>query len=318
MGVADEKWFSQKEQSAGRLRMRIMWLAYEWFGKGFLKILCIPVMAFIYPFAKPAKRALCEYYLVLSRFCAGRDVAAPRPNTLTLFRHLLGFAWSMADKTDACSLKKNLPRMSVRADAGFCAFRDCMASGKGAFLITSHLGTAEVLPALPVSCPDLPRAPHVHAFQQMGHDVVFTEIFMRRFDASSLTLHAVEDIGVETAVDMQAAIARGEIVIMAGDRVSAGSGKTLTHNFLGVECTWPKGVFAFARLMESPVFFATCVRTGWNSYEAHFAAAPRSASISDILASYAGFLEKEVLDHPSEWHQFYNFFAAEHLADGSF
>jgi predicted LPLAT superfamily acyltransferase len=301
-------WFAQGEQSAGRWRLKFMWLAYVCLGKGFLKALCVPVMAFIYPFARPAKAALREYYRVLAAF---RPDGAPRPTAWTLFRHLLGFAWSLADKTDACSLKKSLPRMAVRDDAGFRAFRDCLAAGHGAFVMTSHVGTAEDLPALPLVCRDLPRAPHVHAFQQMAHDAVFTEVFMRRFDASALTLHAVEDIGVETAGEMKAAIARGELVMMAGDRVSAGSAKTLEERFLGVDCAWPKGVFAFARLMEAPVFFVTCVRVGWNAYEAHFAAAPAAGgrgATAGMLAAYAGFLEGEVLAHPLEWHQFYDFF----------
>ena len=310
MDVRRETWFSQREQSAGRLRLRFMWFAYSWLGKGFIKILCVPLMAFIYPFARPAKAALREYYAVLSAFARSRGIShAPRATSWTLFRHLLGFALSLADKTDACSLKKNLPRMTVRADEGFAAFRDCVAAGRGAFLVASHVGTAEVLPALPLARADIPGVPHVHAFQQMGHDAEFTEIFMRRFDASSLTLHAVEDIGVETAVEMQEAIARGELVIMSGDRVSAGSDKTMVRSFLGVECLWPKGVFVFARMMEAPVFFVTCVRTGWNSYEAHFAAAPEGAGNGEILTAYTAFLEREVLDQPLEWHQFYPFFS---------
>ena len=309
-GETNASWFAQKEQSAGRLRLNLMWFAYVFLGKGFLKSLCVPVMAFIYPFARPARRALREYYTVLSAFCrSSARTLPPRPTHWTMFRHLLGFAWSLADKTDTCSLKKNLPRMAVRDDSGFRAFRDCIASGKGAFIVASHVGTAEVLPALPRVRTDLPRVPHVHAFQQMGHDAVFTEIFMRRFDTSSLTLHAVEDIGVESAVEMQAAIRRGEIVIMAGDRVSAGSAKTLTHGFLGVDCVWPKGVFTFARLMEAPIFFMTCVRTGWNAYETHFAAAPEQTRAENLLDAYTSFLESEVLAHPLEWHQFYNFFA---------
>lgn len=307
MGDEREKWFSRREQSAGRIRLRLMWLAYAWLGKGFLKILCVPVMAFIFPFAAPARSALREYYSVLSRFLHRKTCKA---GTLRLFRHMLGFAWSLADKTDACSLRKNLPEMSVRDDAGFQAFVRCVASGKGAFVITSHVGTAEMLVALPEKCPALPRAPHVHAFRQMGHNAVFTEIFMRRFDSSSLTLHAVESIGVETAVEMQAAIGRGELVLMAGDRVSAGSGKTLEHVFLGAGCVWPKGVFSFARMMESPVFFATCVRTGWNSFEAHFAAAPDPADIRGTLSAYTAFLEGEVTARPGEWYHFYPFFGS--------
>ena len=311
-------WHEQGEQSAGRWRMCFMWCLYAWCGKGLLKLVTVPVMACIYPFAKPARAALREFYGVLGE----GDPSAPRATHLRMFRHMLGFAWSLADKTDACTLKKDLPAMTVRDDAGWRAFRDLSAAGKGAFLVSTHVGTVEVLPALPSA---LARSnafpvPHVHAFQQMGHDAVFTKMFMKHFDASALTLHAVEDIGVETAVRMQEAIGRGELVLMAGDRVSAGSGKTLAHGFLGRPCRWPKGVFAFAKLMESPVFFVTCVRTGWNAYEARFRLFDRSDDPIDaggrlqmtvlgrMLDRYVAFLEEETRAHPEQWYQFYRFF----------
>ena len=347
-----EAWHEQGEQSAGRWRMQFMWCVYAWCGKGLQKLVTVPVMACIYPFAKPARTALREFYGVL----AEGDPSAPRATHLRMFRHMLGFAWSLADKTDACTLKKDLPAMAVRDDAGWRAFRDLLAAGRGAFLVSTHVGTIEVLPALPsVLARSTPApitqqsnnrtieqseqsnsfpVPHVHAFQQMGHDAVFTKMFMKRFDATKLTLHAVEDIGVETAVRMQEAIGRGELVLMAGDRVSAGSGKTLAHDFLGRPCRWPKGVFAFAKLMESPVFFVTCVRTGWNAYEARFrlfdcsdcsdcsivrlvaasdcptgaGGPPRQTVLGRMLDRYVAFLEEEVREHPEQWYQFYRFF----------
>lgn len=299
-----EAWHEQGEQSAGRWRMQFMWCLYAWCGKGLQKLVTVPVMACIYPFAKPARAALREFYGVLAEV----DPSAPRPTHGRLFRHLLGFAWSLADKTDACTLKKDLPAMAVRDDGGWRAFRGLLAAGKGAFLVSTHVGTIEVLPALGEQVDG--NVPHVHAFQQMGHDAVFTRMFMKHFDASKLTLHAVEDIGVETAVRMQEAIGRGELVLMAGDRVSAGSGKTLAHRFLGRDCRWPKGVFAFAKLMESPVFFVTCVRTGWNAYEARFRLFEAAGGVTAprLLDQYAAFLEEEVREHPEQWYQFYSFF----------
>ena len=310
-------WHEQREQSAGRWRMQFMWCLYAWFGKGVQKLVTIPVMAFIYPFAATARRALRGFYARLADFSAAH-ARLRSPSHVMLFRHLLGFAWSLADKTDACTLKKNLPKMTVRDDAGWKSFCGLVAAKKGAFLISTHLGTIEVFPALAESSnlklsssqPSPPSSPHVHAFQQMGHDSVFTKMFMRHFDGSKLTLHAVEEIGVETAVDMQAAIARGELVLMAGDRVSAGSTKTLQHDFLGCPCQWPKGVFTFAKLMESPVFFVTCVRTGWNAYECHFRMFdPQSGNrIVPMLDQYTEFLASETLEHPEQWYQFYDFF----------
>lgn len=309
VGLASAPWHAQREQSAGRGRMWFMWAVYARCGKTALKLVTVPVMAFIYPFAGPARRALRTYYAVLAAFRGRKD--APPVGAWTLYRHLLGFAWSLADKTDACTLRKDLPQMSVRDDAGGRAFRDLVAARKGAFLVSTHLGTVEVLPALASARRDAgEEIPHVHAFQQMGHDAVFTRMFMRHFDATHVTLHAVEEIGVETAVRMQEAIGRGELVLMAGDRVGARSGKTSDHAFLGRPCRWPKGVFVFAKLMACPVFFVTCVRTGWNAYECHFHRYTGPASSpARMLDEYTAFLEAETLAHPEQWYQFYNFFA---------
>ena len=308
-GLASAPWHAQREQSAGRGRMWFMWAVYARCGKTALKLVTVPVMAFIYPFAGPARRALRTYYAVLAAFRGRKD--APPVGAWTLYRHLLGFAWSLADKTDACTLRKDLPQMSVRDDADGRAFRDLVAARKGAFLVSTHLGTVEVLPALASAHRDAgEEIPHVHAFQQMGHDAVFTRMFMRHFDATHVTLHAVEEIGVETAVRMQEAIGRGELVLMAGDRVGARSGKTFDHAFLGRPCRWPKGVFVFAKLMACPVFFVTCVRTGWNAYECHFHRYTGPASSpARMLDEYTAFLEAETLAHPEQWYQFYDFFA---------
>ena len=265
-----------------------MWWVYALLGKTALKIAVVPVAVCIYLFAAPVRRNLRAFYAVAGQ--RGR-----------IFRHVLDFAWSLADKVDACTHKKSLPRLTVRDDAGGRAFRELVAAGKGVFLISTHLGTVEVLPAL---AQDGGRVPHVHAFQQMGHDAIFTRQFAAHLDTSGLTLHAVEDVGVETAVEMQAAIGRGDLVLMAGDRVSAGSRAVLQHEFLGRDCAWPKGVFTFARLMESPVFFVTCVRTGWNAYEAHFEQAG-----GDVFDAYVRFLERETRARPDQWHHFHDFFS---------
>lgn len=317
-----QAWHEQREQCASRFWMQFMWLSYVCFGKTFQKLIFLFAMPVIFLCARPARLALKRFYAVLSEY-TGRQV---RPTPWRLFRHILGFAWGLMDKTDASTLKKSLPRMAVRDDDGWRSFRETMDSGKGAFVLCSHLGVIGVLPALPETLARRQRhqtsecgvrspmrVPKVHAFQQMGHDAIFMKVFMRHFDRSRIELHAVEDIGVETAVSMQEAIARGKLVIMAGDRTSAGSRSVLRHRFLGRDCLWPKGAFRFAELMEAPIFGITCVRTGWNSYEAHVAklgcpTAGRSADTAALLGNYVGFLEAEVQAHPDQWYQFYDFF----------
>ena len=280
-------WHRQGEQSAGRFRILLMWYIYKFLGKNVAKILFLPGYLFIYPFCRPARAALREFYGVLG--IKGNS-----------FKHILNFAWSMLDKTDACALCKNPPKMSVVGDKGWMK--------GGCFLLSTHLGCIEVLPALRKSWGQTPQGrgqtPRVHAFQQMGHNAIFTEIFAKNLDSSQLTLHAVEDIGVETAVEMQEAIRRGDIVLMAADRLSAGSKASLVRPFFGRRCRWPKGVLRFAEMMECPVYAITCVSTGWNAYEVR----AELLSSDDLLGGYVSFLEREVRKHPLQWYQFYRFF----------
>lgn len=318
--VADspQQWHEQREQCASRFWMQFMWMSYAMFGKTFQRLIFLFAMPFIYLFSVPARTALAAFYRTLSDH-SGMEM---RPTAWRLFRHILGFAWGLMDKTDACTLRKNLPEMSVRDDDGWRRFKALVDSGKGVFLMCSHVGTVGVLPALPETLRRKGVAsvfPKVHAFQQMGHDAIFMKVFMRHFDGTRFEFHAVEDIGVETAVSMQEAIGRGEIVIMAGDRTSAGSGSVLHHRFLGVDCVWPKGVFRFAELMEAPVFAVVCVRTGWNRYDVHMAdlmngegerPVSRRRCSGAIFENYVKFLEAETIAHPEQWYQFYDFFGA--------
>ena len=299
-------WHEQREQCASLFWAQFMWYSYAWLGKNFQKVIFVIGMPVIYLFSRQGRIALKKFYGVLSEF-TGKEARATMPR---LFMHILRFSWGLMDKTDSCTLGKNPPRMSVRDDEGWRAFRETVNSGEGAFVMCTHVGMIGVLPSLPDALKrngeSGMRIPKVNAFQQMGHDAVFMKVFMQHFDDTRLQLHAVEDIGVETAVRMKDAIGRGELVIMAGDRVSAGSKSVLKHRFMGRDCVWPKGVYRFAKLMESPVFAVTCVSTGWNRYEVHFAALEQDPSA--MLDGFVSFLERETIAYPGQWYQFYDFF----------
>ena len=255
-----QDWAAQRERGATRLGILVIWHIYRLLGKTAAKIAFLVPLAFIAP------------------LCRGAG-----------FRRILAFAWSRIDIVDAVTLRKATPRFTFSGDTGW-------RSG-GAFLISSHLGSIEVLAAL---C-DASR-PELHAFQQVSHDPVFTSFLTERM--SGFTLHAVEEIGVETAVEMQEALRAGALVLMAGDRLPAKTGRdarTARHGFLGRECLWPRGVFRFAALMESPVYAIVAVRTGWNRYEVK---AKRLGG--DLLHDYVSFLEEEVRRRPGQWFQFHD------------
>ena len=326
-------WLDQPQRAAGPLRMWAIFLTYRIFGKSFTKFIAIFIILCVYPWARPVRAALRKFARILDESPEDRQPTAVGP-----FKIMLNFAWAMVDKMDTCCFKKGLPKITVKGDEGWMK---C-----GCFLLSTHVGCIEVLPAMGGQTPWKAYLRRVHAFQQMGRDTIYTSVFMRYLDKSFLTLHAVEDIGVETAVEMQEAIKRGEIVLMAGDRLPAGASRTaaLKHEFLGRECSFPKGVFRFAKLMECPVYAITCVRTGWNAYEVEakriggmgngessFAKAMEdkrgtgngefsfAKAMEDkrgmgkreevLLGDYVRFLESAARRHPDQWYQFYDFFA---------
>lgn len=252
-------WSKRPEQSAGGFRLAFLFLLYRIFGKSFVKVIIFFVVLFIYPFVRTLK-----------------------------FRVVLNFAWALMDKVDACSLQKNLPKMTVTGDQRWMK--------GGCFLLSTHVGTIEVLPALVPSAANRQSPIKVHAFQQMTHNRIFTDFFERWRDKSRFELHAVEEIGVETAVEMQAAIQRGEIVLMAGDREPASRGRKIS----AANGQRRKGVFVFAKLMECPVYAITCVRTGWNAYTVN---AKRLGA--ELEVDYDAFLASAIIRYPFEHFDFH-------------
>ena len=304
-------WHDQPERAAGLIRMWAIFLTYRIFGKSFTKFVTFFIILCVYPWAKPVRDALMKFARLVGTVPSKKGTV---PNGTFAFKVMLNFSWAMVDKMDACCFMKNLPKMTVKGD------KEWMRGG--CFLLSTHVGCVEVLPALGKEFREEGSVPHVHAFQQMGRDVLYTSFFMRYLDRPKLTLHAIEDIGVETAVEMKEAISHGEIVIMAGDRLPVGKSRTaaLKHQFLGVECEFPKGTFRFARLMECPVYAISCVRIGWNAYEVEAkmlrdgalnegtVPAGRESRDDGLLGEYVSFLESAARRRPEQWFQFYDFF----------
>ena len=292
-------WIDQPVRGGGKIRMWAIFTTYRVLGKSFTKFVCVFIILCVYPWAKPVRDALRKFLEAARRRfpqSSGCIISPLHHYTISPFRIMLNFAWAMVDKIDACGLMKSPPKMTVCGDRGW--------TKGGCFLLSTHVGCIEVLPALANSDREQRTAPLVHAFQQMGRDALYTSYFMKHLDRSRLALHAIEDIGVETAVEMQEAIRGGDIVLMAGDRPAASGSATLRREFLGCECEFPKGVFRFAKLMECPVYAITCVRTGWNAYTVD---AKRLGE--DIVGDYVAFLEAAALAHPDQWYQCYDFFA---------
>ena len=309
-GALRKEWFEQREQSAGALRLAALWAIYRFCPLVVFRISLFLVSFGIFLFAGTARAASREYLRVLNRAQERRGLPRAR---FSAFAHMRAFVFSLFDKIDAATLRRQKLRFIVEEDAGFAALRENIAAGEGAFFLCSHIGNIEILQSLYRARTDL--APRVmHAFQDTAQSSVFLEFYRKHCRPENVFIHPTRGIDVGTASEMQDAIARGELVMMAADRISPGTPeRNVPATLLDEKILLPKGVFVFARLMACPVFFVACVKTAAREYTFFAEEAPAK----DVPAAYAAFLEKLILKCPTEFFHFCRYFRGNAALDGA-
>ena len=142
-----------------------------------------------------------------------------------------------------------------------------------------------------------------------------TEVMMD-FRRRILSLHNVGLIEVDGSMQhifqMNAALDRGEIVSMTGDRM-LGSAKALRCSFMGADANFPMGPFALAVQKDVPIMAVFSMRDKWGVYKVYVRkitatpGLPSRASMQDMAQKFAAQLETMVRLYPTQWFNFYDF-----------
>lgn len=293
-------WYQQQEHGAGSFRLNLLFFVYKIFGVRFIKA-CVWVVARIIGFsAKSARRFSTEYKEILNKYQIQHNM---KPSKFSASQHICQFAYSLVDKMIAMCDKKNRIKFAVQQNQDWNEFQNIISYNQGAFLICSHIGNIEALAALPDS-----RNIKMHAFQQVGQNSIFHKFISKHSVRKNTVIHPVEDMNIGTATEMFDFLNNGDLVMMAGDRISAGTpGKTISVKILGQSCDLPMGVFRFAKSMSHPVFAVILLNTGKEKYKL-FVKKLDDKNVNDMANEFAVFLEKAILSAPTQWFNFYNFF----------
>jgi len=138
---------------------------------------------------------------------------------------------------------------------------------------------------------------------------------MMDFRRKILALHNVNLIEVNESMshifNMNAAIDRGEIVSMTGDRMF-GSSKAIKCMFLGKEASFPMGPFALAVQKEVPMLavFSMRYKGRYKVYVRDIKqdeSLPLRARMTDMAHNFAAELESVVRMYPTQWFNYYDF-----------
>ncbi len=296
-----QHWASVAERGA-LSGMKFVAFAYRLLGRGVSGAILVPVVLYFYLTASAGRRHSLAF---LRRAHAAKGL--PPPSSSTSFRHFLAFAMKSLDTFAAWSGKPG----PVAVEGG-AALERTIAEGKGAILLVSHLGNADVSRA----CLARRIGKPVNVLLHTRHARLYNE--MLRSANATIEAHAMEvtEIGPEVAMDLRERIARGEWIAMAADRTPVmGQARTARVPFLGADAPFSLGPYILAALMACPVYLMFCLREG-DRHVAYFEPfaerieLPRrnkEAALAAWAARYARRLECHALRAPLQWYNFYDF-----------
>ena len=276
-------------------------------GRRVLRALLWPVVAFHACTQPRARRASLDY---LRRMQAAHGVIGAEPATPHWLRHLMSFAETLLDKLLATSGRYRWRNVRVEGQEQVDAL---LAQGRGALLVTAHVGCLELCQALATRLPGLRLTVLVHT----RHAERFNRILRRLNPDARVELLQVSTVTAATAVELEARVRAGEFVAIAGDRVPLEGGRTVPARFLGAPAAFPVGAYVLASLLACPLLFLGCVRESAGhvvrfellAERLELPRVGRDLALREWAALFAGRLEALLVRAPYDWFNFYDFWA---------
>ena len=304
-----EHWSNQHEK--GKLWMRKFTLFCIKVLPGIIvRILAVPIGFFFWLVSGPERKAIVKY---LKKARPGK-----KPHTLPLF---LAFSITIIEKVESWAGKIKLGKIHFQKDDINRIWNE-LEEGKGALLICSHLGNMEMLRAI-ADFGDIGVSRKVPVISIVDFKV--TAGFNKMIeDANGSSMHNIisaYDIGPDTMLMLQSHVAKGGIVVIAGDRSSTDTpDRNFDIEFLGSQAQFPQGPFIIASLLDCPVYYVFAAREKALSVSAEYnmhihrtsvtfagSRAEKKAQTRQMAEEFVRYLEKYCNKYPLQWYNFYEY-----------
>ncbi len=292
-------------ESGMLIGMRFLYAIHRYLGRWPFRLLLWPVMLYYFLGRGIARRASLDYLRHLNR-----DLHGWRTYVKS-FRHFIAFGECLLDKALAWNGQLSFEHLPIE---GLPALKISLASGQGAVLLVSHFGNMEVSRALAKLEPDIRLTVLVHT----KHAQRFNHFLAALNPQSQADLIQVTEVTAATAVLLAERVARGELVVIAADRVPVSAEpRVVTVPFLGSPAPFPVGPFVLAGILKCPVFLLFCPKfaDGYRLIFEPFAEvlslprATREAALQAAAARFAERLAYYCQQAPLQWFNFFPFWA---------
>ena len=291
-------WREQKEQGVSTWKLNFLSGVYRILGRPALELMLRPIVFFIWCFAKESRRASNNFRSVLNSFLRSKG---ENPIKFSSYQHMLFYAEALVDKFIAFS-GEALP-IKITENDSWKYFSEIVSKNQGCFFICSHHGNIEALPAI-MHSKKISWNKCIHAFMRVSQSPIFHSFIERNTSASQVVIHAAENIGISTGIEISNLLENGNIVMMAGDRLNSPK-SGISVEILGKTCRLPSGVFKLAKFTGIPIFFISCIKKD-KQYIVEMKEG--IGSVNDLAKQFAEFLEQKIIEAPINWANFYDFF----------
>jgi predicted LPLAT superfamily acyltransferase len=319
-------WAEEKEQVFSSRPIKLLILLVAYLPPPVVNILAYPAGFFYLLFSSRARRECILYKRQFMSYMHNKKIRKPDP-----LRQIISFSLCVLEKIEGWSRRMSLDNINFQND-DVDVLREQLVQGRGALLIGSHLGNIEMLRSLAMyNETGIGKAVSVTIIMELESTATFNKAMQELNPGVSVNLVNAAEIGPDTVCLLMDRLAAGGMVVVAGDRTSAKSrGRVIVNKFLGRDAAFPYGVFMLASLLDVPVYFFFAIRRKdlmlrpeYNMYvnksSVTFNDCDRSEKekrIRELSREFAEQLEKYCIKYPSQWYNFFNFWALPASTDG--
>jgi predicted LPLAT superfamily acyltransferase len=292
--------------------MRVLFAVYRVCGRWPFRLALYPVIAWYVLVHAAARQSSREY---LTRLFERTGGATPAPTLVNVFRHFFAFGETLLDKLRAWSGETDWA-VEIHGDE---IARELTRSGRGAVLVTAHLGNLELFRMLGSKLPDVRITVLAHTLNAQRFNALMASVN----PASALDMVQVSTLDPQTAILLSERIEQGGFVVIAGDRVPLDpAAPTIAQEFLGARAHFPLGPYVLASLLRCPLI---AMLNSQRDGRFHFSLTQladkvvlprgnRAAPAESLVARYVALLEAECRAAPFQWFNFFPFWAGRKTA----
>lgn len=301
------KWFQIKERSAGKKRLLLCWYIYKLLGKKLVKAIayCVALITFI--LNKDLRCYTNKYFKILYDYTHNSKY---KPSFQNGFKNVLYYAFTLVDKMEVFTNSYDSKKITFATKKDEENLFSDLSKGNGIFFICNHIGNVEVLRAL-FNNSEIALKPNISIFLQKKQCEIFNNFISSiSKEFTQIKIYPIEEIDLSTAFEIKDNLNAGEIVFMAGDRMPVNeTQKRLKASILGNEVLIPQGAFKFAKVLDTTVYFISCLENN-NKYDIYLQKATDCKNIIKTQEEFASFTTKMICIAPYQFYNFYDFWGS--------